>query len=237
MYLFSLQNDYILLATAVTTLLYHNIFHKPEERRKVGGLLLQSRNDGLPYPLLCGRGPLPDLLAVMQETALAMELWMLDHGQVIFQTYPVREPPQSPRRPPEVPEFPSIVQRDRIVINVVMDMFFIRMGGNEKGVFALCPAHGRFIAYPVCLLRGNLPGGKGLADLIAEHIRLPLLFPARDSLVLCFGEQELGIGGLMVALIGRNKLPALGFLQVLSIVQTILERFCNRFSLADMMGD
>ncbi len=179
----------------------------------------------------------PDPLAVMQETALAMELWMLDHGQVIFQTYPVREPPQSPRRPPEVPEFPSIVQRDRIVINVVMDMFFIRVSGNEKGVFALCPAHGCFIAYPVCLLRGNLPGGKGLADLIAEHIRLPLLFPARDSLILCLGEQELGIGGLVVALIGGNKLAALGFLRVLPIVQTVFQRLPNGFPLADMVGN
>ena len=81
---------------------------------------------------------------------------MPDHGQVIFQAYPVGEPPQSSRRSPEIPEFPGVVQRDRIVINVVMDMFFIRMGGNEKGVFALCPAHGRFIAYPVGLLRGMI---------------------------------------------------------------------------------
>ena len=162
---------------------------------------------------------------------------MLDHGQVIFQTYPVREPPQSPHRPPEVPEFPGVVQRDRIVINVVMDMFFIRMGGNEKGVFALCPAHGCFIAYPVGLLRGNLPGGKGLADLIAEHIRLPLLLPTCDRFILCPGEQELGIGGLVVALIGRNELAVLGFIRVFPIVQTILQRAGDGFPLADMVGN
>ena len=102
-------------------------------------------------------------------------------------------------------------------------MFFIGMGGNEKGVFSLRPAHGRFIAYPVGLLRGNLPGSKGLADLIAEYIRIPLLLPARDGLVLCPGEQELGISSLVVALIGRNELAALCLVRVFSVVQTILQ--------------
>ena len=116
-------------------------------------------------------------------------------------------------------------------------MFFIRMSSNKKSVFPLRPAHGRFVAYPVCLLQGNLPRRKGLADLIAEHIRLPLLFPARDSFVLCLGEQELGIGGLVVALIGGNEFPALGFLRVLPIVQTVFQRLLNGFPLADMVGN
>ena len=116
-------------------------------------------------------------------------------------------------------------------------MFFIRMSSNEKSVFPLRPAHGCFVAYPVCLLRGNFPGRKGLADLIAEHICLPLLFPARDSLILCLGEQELGIGGLVIALISGNELPALGFLRVLPIVQTVFQRLPNGFSLADMVGN
>ena len=94
-----------------------------------------------------------------------------------------------------------------------------------------------FHSHPVCLLRSNLPGDKGLADLVAEYIRLPLLFPARDSLILCLGEQELGIGGLVVALIGGNELPALGFLRVLPIVQSVFQRLGNRLAFADMMGN
>lgn len=110
---------------------------------------------------------------------------MLDHGQVIFQTYPVGEPPQSPGRSPEVPVFPGAVERCGIVIDVVMNVFFVCMGGNEKSVFSLCPAHGRFIADTIGLLGSNLTGEKGLADLVAEHIRIPLLFPACDCFILC----------------------------------------------------
>ena len=116
-------------------------------------------------------------------------------------------------------------------------MFFICMSSNKKGVFPLRPAHGCFVAYPVCLLRGNFPGHKGLADLIAEHICLPLLFPACDRFILCPGEQELGIGGLVVALIGRNELAVLGFIRVFPIVQTILQRAGDGFPLADMVGN
>ena len=156
---------------------------------------------------------------------------------MVFQTYPVREPPQGSGRSPKIPEFPGVVQSNRVVVNVVVNVLFVRVGGNKKGVVPLCPAHSRFIAYPVRLLRGNLAGSKGLADLIAEHVRLPFLFPARDGLILCLGEQELGIGGLVVALIGENELPALGFLRVLPIVQTILQRLDNRLPFADMVGD
>ena len=120
---------------------------------------------------------------------------------------------------------------------MIVNVLFVCMGGNEKGVFPLCPAHSRFIAYPVRLLRGNLAGSKGLADLIAEHVRLPFLFPARDGPILCLGEQELRIGGLVVALIGRNKLPALGLVRVLPIVKPVFQRLSNCFPFADMVGN
>ena len=55
------------------------LLHQPQELRKVGGLLFQSRNDGKPYPLLGRRGPLPDPLAIVQETALAVKFRMLDN--------------------------------------------------------------------------------------------------------------------------------------------------------------
>ena len=160
----------------------------------------------------------------------------MDHGQVMLQAYPVREPPQGCRRSEKVPEFPGIVQGGGIVVNVIVDVLAVCVGGDEKGVFPLCPAHGRFIAHPVCLLRGDLPRAKGLPDLIAQHIRIPALFPARDSLVLCLCQQELGVGGAVVAFIGGNQLAALGFLRVLSVVKTVFQRLGNVFPLADMMG-
>ena len=92
----------------------------------------------------------------MEKTALAMELGVCDHGQGIFQTYPVREPPHRPGRADEIPELVRAIQRSGVVVDVVMNVLAVCVGGDEKGVLALCPAHRRFIAHPVCLLRGDL---------------------------------------------------------------------------------
>ena len=119
---------------------------------------------------------------------------------------------------------------------MIVDVAAVCVGGDEKGVFPLCPAHGRFIAHPVCLFRGDLPRAKGLPNLIAEHVRIPFLFPTRDSLVLCLCQQELRVGCAVVALIRRNQLAALGFLRVLAVVKTAFQRLGNGFPLADMMG-
>ena len=213
------------------------LLHEPQERRKVGGLFPQGLHDSQPHPLL-GRGrAFPDPLAVVEKAALAVELRVLDHRQIMLQAYPVREPPQGCRRSEKIPEFPGIVQGGGIVVNVIMDVLAVCMGGNEKSVLPLCPAHSRFIAHPVCLLRGDLSRTEGLPDLIAQHIRIPPLLPARDGFVLCLCQQKLGIGCAVVALIGGNELPALGFLRVLAVVETVFQRLGNSFPLADMVGD
>ena len=120
---------------------------------------------------------------------------------------------------------------------MIVDVLAVCVGGDKKGVLSLCPAHGRFIAHPVCLLRGDLPRFERLPDLVAEHIRVPPLFPARDRLVLCLCQKELRVGGTVVARIGGNELPALGFLRVLAVVETVFQRLGDGFPLADMMGD
>lgn len=106
---------------------------------------------------------------------------------------------------------------------MVVDVLAVCVGGNEKGVSALCPAHGRFIAYPVCLLRGDFPRLEGLADLIAEHIRVPLLLPARDGLVLGLCQKKLGVGCAVVTLIAGDQLTALGLVRVLPVVKAVFE--------------
>ena len=114
-------------------------------------------------------------------------------------------------------------------------MAAVCMGGNEKGVFALRPSHGCFIAHTVCLLGGDLSGLERLADLIAKHIRIPPLFPARDGFVFCLGEQELRIGGHVVALIAGDQLPALGLVRVLPVFKTVFQRLGDGFPLADVV--
>ena len=60
-----------------------------------------------------------------------------------------------------------------------------KLGCNEKGILTLRPAHRRFVADTVGLLRGNFSGLESLPDLIAQYIGIPALHPARDGPVLC----------------------------------------------------
>ena len=96
----------------------------------------------------------------MEKASLAVQFGIGNDGQIIFKTNAVREPPHRTARADKVPELPGAVQRGRVVINVIMDVRLVRVGGNEKGVLALCPAHRRFIADAVGLLRRDLPGLK-----------------------------------------------------------------------------
>ena len=120
---------------------------------------------------------------------------------------------------------------------MVVDVLAVGVGGDEKGMVALRPAHGRFIAHPVRLLRGDLPRLEGLADLIAQHIRVPFLLPARDGLVLGLGKQELRVGGHVVALIGGDQFTALGLVGIFPVVKAVFEGSGDGFPLADVVDD
>ena len=172
----------------------------------------------------------------MQKAALAVELGIGDDGEIVFQTYTVGEPTQGAGRAPEILVFPGAVQRGGVVINVIMNVRPVGVGGNEKGVFPLRPAHGRLIAHAVCLLRRNLSRLEGLPDLITQHVGVPALLPARDGFVSGLGKQKLRISGLRVALIGGDQFPVSGFLRALSIVETVFQRLRYGFASADMMG-
>ena len=133
------------------------LLHEPKKGVKAIRAFGKGIADGRPQPFLVGGLAFPPQpCSVMEKTALAMELGVGNHGQVIFQTYPVREPPHRPGRADEIPELVGAIQRSRVVVDVVMNVLAVCVGGNEKGVLALCPAHRRFVAHPVCLLRGDL---------------------------------------------------------------------------------
>ena len=171
----------------------------------------------------------------MEKAPFAVQFGVCDDGQIIFKANAVREPPHRTTRADEVPEFPGAVQRGRIVINVIVDVCLVCVGCNEKGILALCPAHRRFIADAVRLLRCDLAGLERLADLIAKHIRVPPLLPACGSLVLGLAQKELGIGGHVVAAVGRDQLAALGLVRVLPVVKPFFQGLRDGFALADFV--
>jgi len=111
-----------------------------------------------------------------------MELGIEDHGQVIFQTYPVRQPTQRKAGADEIMVLPGAIVGCGIVIDVVVDMSLVDMGTDKELILALCPAHSGFIADPVGLLRGYLSGLERLAYL--EEQRPLVSLSARFGLVL-----------------------------------------------------
>lgn len=92
-----------------------------------------------------------------------------------------------------------------------------------------------FIADAVGLLRRDLPGLEGLANLIAQHIRVPPLLPACGSLVLGLAQKALSIGGHVVAAVGRDQFAALRLVRVLPIVKPLFQGLGDGFTLADLV--
>ena len=69
--------------------------------------------------------------------------------------------------------------------NVIMDMLFVGVGTDDKGMVALGEALGKFIAELVGFLWRDLSRFEGLPDLIRNYIAG--LLPAGELPVLAFG--------------------------------------------------
>ena len=161
------------------------LLHEPQKRLEVGWLLFQSRNDGKPYPLLGRERLFTDPLTVVQKTAFAMGLGIKDHRQVIFQTYPVREPPERKAGADEIMVLPGAIVSCGIVIDMVVYMILVNVGTNKELILTLRPAHSSFIADPIGLLRGYLSGLERLAYLEEQRPSMSASRPVSALYWLC----------------------------------------------------
>ena len=165
--------------------------------------------------------------------ALAPGLRVLHNGEAVFQTQPVREPPEGKAGAPEVSELPGTVKGGGIVIDVTVDMLLVRVGRHKKGVAALRPAHSQFIADTVRLFWCYLSGIEGHAYLVTEHVSFLFLLPPCRSLIAGLCKQKFFRHRGRVALIGRD-IFAFGFLRVLPIVQAVTDGRRYGFAFACM---
>lgn len=83
----------------------------------------------------------------------------------------------------------------------------------------------------------RVPRRKGLPDLIAEYIRVPLLLPARNGLIHGLGKQKLRVGSHGVALVGAHQGATQRFNRVLAVVKAVPHGLRNRPAAADMVDD
>ena len=112
----------------------------------------------------------------------------------------------------------------------------VRVGHHEESVFSLGPAHRQLIADVQRLLRVQLPRGKRLTDLIAQHVGVPLLLPARNGFVPGLTQKKLAVSGEGVALVEADQGPAQGLFRVLAVVEAVRQGFQDRLAPADMVG-
>ena len=130
---------------------------------------------------------------------------------------------------PEISEFPVTVQVDGIPDNVIMNMGFVDMSADDKGMTTLGEPTSKFHPHPVGLFGSHFPGGKGLTDMVGNHI---ILFPATpsDSYVLPLCQQKFRISNTAVAFITCDEFTVVSFLQVSNIGNNVAD--CTAFSTA-----
>ena len=114
-----------------------------------------------------------------------MRFWVRYNGIAVLNADGIVEPPNRAGTAPKVSEFPVTVHIDRVPDDVIMDMGFVDMGADHKGVIALGEPFGKLHTQPVGFFRGNLAGDKGLPDMVGQHIvRAP--YPSSGGNVLPF---------------------------------------------------
>ena len=108
-------------------------------------------------------------------------------------------------------------------------MFPVRVGGNDKRIFALGEPHCQFVAYLVGFLGADLTGAKRLPNLIGDHIIF--LSAPGGKFVLPLGQHKFLVCGHGAALVAADQLSPVRFVRILRIVRAAFQAGRNRLAL------
>ena len=153
----------------------------------------------------------------------------------MFQADQVTQPLHSQPGKEKVPEFSCSIQRSGVINNVVVDVFPVRVGGNDKRIFALGKPHCQLIAHLVGLLCGDFSGLERLTNLIGDHI-IFLSAPC-GKFVLPLGQHKLFVCGQRAALVAADQLSPVRFVRILRIVRAAYQAGRNRLALVLVQRD
>ena len=118
---------------------------------------------------------------------------------------------------------------------MIVDVFPVRVGGNDKCIFALGKAHCQFVAHLVGLLCGDFSGLERLPYLISDHI-IFLSAPC-GKFVLPLGQHKFLVCGQRAALIAVDQLSPVRFVRILRIVRAAFQAGRNRLALVFVQRD
>lgn len=163
--------------------------------------------DGLPQQIPARRFPAEPLIIAVISSAR-----ILNDGKLMLNTNHIAQPCDRSAGTEKIPELVGAVQRGGVPDNMIVDMPAIRMGTDDKSVFAFQKTGSEVIADLVRLLRRDLTGLEGLTHLIGDHIIA--FFSAGEQFVLALGQKKFRVGSPVVAGIGGDQFAALGLLWV-----------------------
>ena len=192
---------------------------------KVCGLLVQQ--DVVDY----GAQLIPITFSGWIKSALLPLPVRLDfnNGQLMFQTNQITQSLHRKPRQQKIPEFPGAIQCSRIVDDVIVNVFSVGMGRNDKSILALGKPHGKFITDLVGFLGGDLSGLERLPNLIGNHI---IFLPAPGhQFILAFGEHKFFIDRQRTAFVTADQFALLCLVRVLGVIRAAFQAGGNGFSL------
>ena len=110
-----------------------------------------------------------------------------------------------------------------------LSVFPVRVGGNDKRIFALGKPHCQLIAHLVGFLGGDLSGAERLPYLIGDHIIF--LSAPGGKFVLPFGQHKFFVCGQRAALVAVDQLSPVRFVRILRVVRAAFQAGRNGFPL------
>ena len=143
------------------------------------------------------------LFAQPLVVAFSVGFRVLHNGQSVLDTDGIAQAPDGSGAAPKVAEFSLTIRIDRRPDDVIMNVRFVYVSADHKGVIALGEPLGKFHAQAVGFLRRDFTGFERLAHMVSDHIVRTAHPPGGgDVLPLC--QQKLCIGGPAVTAIAGN---------------------------------
>ena len=157
------------------------------------------------------------LLAQPLVVGLAFALWILHDGVTVLNTDCIAEAANRFGAAPEIAELALLIESGGIPNHMIVNMGFVNVRTDDIGMIAFCEPTCQLAAQTICLLRRDLTGTEGLAEVVSNHIiRTPHSPGVSDILLL--GKQELPVGNTAVALPACNESSAICLFRVCYIV-------------------
>lgn len=112
---------------------------------------------------------------------------------------------------------------------MIMNVFPVRVGCNDKRILAFGETHCQLITHLVGFFGGDLAGFERLPDLIGNHVTF--LSAPSDKFILPFGQHKFFIHRQRTAFVTADQFALLCLVRVLGVIRAAFQAGRNGFPL------